>query len=118
MWAGIGGTEKTDLTAEGNIFVSVQQGGEGIGLGDGVAVEGSTDNDTAYLEGKNVFEYDFENRVMDYRLNGKIDTTSSNPARFARVDSDVVKGYSVVVPLCWPRSTKAHSRFLKTTLSD
>ena len=93
------GTQKTNLTAEDNIFISVQSGGEGIGLGEGVVVEGSPGDDTAYLEGQNVFEYDFENRVLDYRLEGKIDTTSSNPARLAKVESEVVKGYSVVVPL-------------------
>ncbi|MDR7869508.1 MAG: S-layer homology domain-containing protein [Tissierellaceae bacterium] len=97
VWAGIGGTEKTDLTATGNNFVTIQDGGEGIGLGNGVNVIGPTDlkTDIKYLKSNNNFDYAIGNKVMDYRLEGIIDTTSANPARLAKIS----QGYSVVVPL-------------------
>lgn len=68
VWAGIGGTEKTDLTATGNTFVSIQDNGEGIGLGDGVVVIGAdTEDDVNYLETNNTFNYSEGNKVVDYR---------------------------------------------------
>ncbi|AGA70553.1 cell wall-binding protein [Desulfitobacterium dichloroeliminans LMG P-21439] len=73
VWAGIGGTQKTDLTATGNTFASIQAGGEGIGLGSGVMVIGSTTPgesaaDVSYLESNNTFSYGEGNKVKDYRL--------------------------------------------------
>lgn len=69
VWAGIGGTQTTTLTATGNTFVSVQDGGEGIGLGDGITVAGSSGDDVAYLEDNNTFFIPDENeaKVRDYR---------------------------------------------------
>ena len=69
VWAGIGGTEKTNLTAEGNTFVSIKSGGEGIGLGENVnVIKDSTSEDVSYLVSKNTFSYSSGNKVKDYRL--------------------------------------------------
>lgn len=85
-WAGIGGTEYSDVTITNNVFksigLSVNQGkGEGIGLGKGVAIfdsEGNEITDTENSEGmkpdvaalleKNSFRYSKENKVKDYRV--------------------------------------------------
>ncbi len=73
--AGIGGTQKTTLTATGNTFVSVQYGGEGIGLGDGVVIVGAEtatpEEQVAYLAASNIFLYTADNagayHVRDWR---------------------------------------------------
>ena len=70
VYAGIGGTEKTDATITGNTFVSVKAGGEGIGLGAGVVVNGAAlDAYKSYLESQNTFSYSAgsEAKVKDYR---------------------------------------------------
>lgn len=67
VWAGIGGTEGTDLTATGNKFISIQNGGEGFGLGVAAVVVGSSGDDANYLETNNTFFYTEGNKVNDYR---------------------------------------------------
>lgn len=83
-WAGIGGTENSDITISNNIFKSIGTSvnlgnGEGIGLGKEVRVfdaEGNAIADTsnsgvkpdvAALLEKNSFRYSKENKVEDYR---------------------------------------------------
>ncbi|MDD3366981.1 MAG: right-handed parallel beta-helix repeat-containing protein [Sphaerochaetaceae bacterium] len=68
-WAGIGGTESSDVTITNNTFESIAPGGEGIGLGEGVVMydaEGTAIDENA-LEDTNTFTYTEGNKVKDYR---------------------------------------------------
>ncbi len=79
--AGIGGTEKTDVTITGNTFVSVKAGGEGIGLGGGVGVNGASAGSYAsYLESQNTFSYTVgaEAKVRDYRPTAGVVINATN----------------------------------------
>ncbi|MGI1659841.1 MAG: cell wall-binding repeat-containing protein [Desulfitobacterium sp.] len=92
--AGIGGTQKTDLTATGNTFTSIQVGGEGIGLGSGVNVIGSTapgvsGADVSYLESNNAFSYGEGNKVKDYRL-AAVTTKAELEAALANVNTSII----------------------------
>ncbi|MGI6358489.1 MAG: hypothetical protein ACOX2K_07355, partial [Bacillota bacterium] len=66
--AGIGGTWKTYLDAEGNTFVSIQPDGEGIAVADGTIVAGADYGyEVDYLVEHNTFNYTAAYQVKDYR---------------------------------------------------